>query len=455
LLHRGHPLTVASLPDCTRWAALTAAVFLMSACGGGDAGDKRPAPSKSAQTASKKTAQGGATSAKPAATHTPSESDELNKLLTERAWALEHGDAKGFLNTSTGEQATKDKAAIRRARALPINDVQMTAGGSKVDGDRATVRADMFYSFDGLTTQFVKRSRMTVVKTPAGWRVQKDRPTYGELAPWEYATFKARTSRHFLALAPKSLKVGPLMTDLEKGRARMEHKLPGVEPPDRILVIVARTGADTKALTMDYRTIKALTAVAEAKVAFKGPARRVDAVGAQRVFVLWNSYGDRPAKERRMVIAHELTHAALVKRTGGRVPPWLVEGIAMYASGDKRAGDAGALLSGAQLKDSSKQQPAMTVLSLSRLAKPTALERMSAIPLSFAYSYASAAAYAIADKYGGAKALLRLYSAFNSEKIRGKPGRELSDRVMRRTLHASLTTVEADVKAYARSSSAY
>ena len=60
---------------------------------------------------------------------------------------------------------------------------------------------------------------------------------------------------------------------------------------------------------------------------------------------------------------------------------------------------------------------------------------MSAIPLSFAYSYASAAAYAIADKHG-AQGLLRLYSAFNSEKLKGTPGRKLTDRVMRKSLHA-------------------
>ena len=136
-----------------------------------------------------------------------------------------------------------------------------------------------------------------------------------------------------------------------------------------------------------------------------------------------------------MVIAHELTHAALVKRTGGRVPPWLVEGIAMYASGDKRAGDAGALLSGGQLRDQSKQKPAPNACSRSSAwPGPSALDRMGAVSLTFAYSYSSAAAYAIAQKHGGAKALLRLYSAFNSTKIKGKPGRKLTDRVMRKTL---------------------
>jgi hypothetical protein len=433
---------VASLFDGTRLAALTAGAILITACGGGDASEKQPA--------AKTTAHADAAKPKPVATRAPTDTEKITRLLDDRAYALEQADAEAFLKTSTGSQARKDKGAVNRARALPINDVHMTPGTFEIDGDRGTVRVAMTYSFNGLDTAFVKRSLLTVTKTPEGWRVAKDKPTYGELAPWEYASYKARTSRHFLALAPKNLKVGSLMTDLEKGRARMARSLPGVTPPDRLLVIVARTSTDTRALTVDIRTIKALTAVAEAKVYLKGAARKVDAVRGQRVFVLWRSYGNRSVEERRMVIAHELTHAALVKRTGGRVPPWLAEGIAMYASGDKRAGDAGALLSGAQLKDTSKQKPAMNALSLTRLAKPTALDRMSAIPLSFAYSYASAAAYAIAAKHGGAKGLLRLYSAFNSEKLKGKPGRKLTDRVMRKTLHASLSSVEADIKGYAR-----
>jgi hypothetical protein len=220
-----------------------------------------------------------------------------------------------------------------------------------------------------------------------------------------------------------------------------------------VLVIVARNGEDTKALTKNWHTLSALVAVAEGQVTTKGPARRVTAVASQRVFVLWPSFGDRSADERRMVIAHELTHLALARRTGGRVPAWLVEGTAMYASGDQRAGEAGALLSGGRLKDASKQAEAEHALSLKTLARPGALDRMSAIPLAVAYSYSSAAAYAIAQNHGGAKALLRLYSAFNKKRLRGKPGRELSDKVFRKTLHSSLASIEDEVDAYARANS--
>ena len=117
------------------------------------------------------------------------------------------------------------------------------------------------------------------------------------------------------------MKVGSLMTDLEKGRARMKRGLPGVKAPAKLLVIVTRNSKDTKALTKDYSTLRSLVAVAEAQVAIDGPAEKVSAVGGQRVFVLWRSYGKPQRRRAADLVAHELVHAALVKRSGGRIPP--------------------------------------------------------------------------------------------------------------------------------------
>jgi hypothetical protein len=433
---------VTSLFDGSRWAALTVAVLLLTACGGHASSTTPPATQKSES------------KPKPAPTRPPNDTAQLNRLLTARAQAIQTGDVAALVKTATGAQVAKDQRAGAAAKALPISKVQMTAQGTEVDGDRATLRVDMVYAFDKIDTAYLKTSRMTALRTPAGWRIQNDRPSAGTLAPWELTRYKARTSKHFLALAPGSLKVGSLMSDLEKGRARMSHALPGVKPPEHVLVIVARNGDDTRALTKDMRTLRSLVAVAEAQVSTHGPAQRVDAISGQRVFVMWRSYGYRSSDERQMVIAHELTHHALARRTSGRTPPWLTEGIAMYASGDKRASDAGALLSGGRLKDASKQGAAENALSLAKLAKPTALDRMPSVPLAFAYSYASAAAYTIVQKHGKG-ALLRLFTAFNSEKIRGKPGRKLSDTVVRRTLKTSLKGLEAEINAYARTNTSY
>jgi hypothetical protein len=382
------------------------------------------------------------------ASRTPDDSEQLQQLLAERAAAMREGDPAALQRTTIGAQRRRDRRAAAAARRLPIARLTVTARQTDVAGDRARIQAVTLYSFAGIDTRFAKRSRITAVRTRAGWRVRSDR-ALGIKAPWEIGRYTPRRSAHFLALAPAGLDVAGLMTDLERGRARMIRALPGVRPPGRLLVLVARGDADTRALTRDVRTLGSLTALAEARVSTAGPARRVTDISGQRVLVLWRSYGRRPVAERRMVVAHELTHAALARQTSGRTPAWLVEGIAMYASGDQRAGEAGALLAGAQLVDASQREAARRTLSLAALARPEAMRGLPEIPLAVAYSYASAAAYAIAARHGRA-GLLRLYRAFNDESIRGRPGRRLDDRVLRRALHESLADVQRDAEAFAR-----
>jgi hypothetical protein len=172
------------------------------------------------------------------------------------------------------------------------------------------------------------------------------------------------------------------------------------------------------------------------------------------VFVLWRSYGNRSANERRTVVAHELVHTALASRTSARTPPWLTEGIAMYVSGDNRSGDAGALISGrGVLRDASKQGAAKRAMSLTRLSEPSALSNMSPVSLNFAYSYSSAAAYAIASKHGR-KGLLKLLSAYNSEQVKGK-GSKLTDRAVKRALKTSLSSLKSEVDSYASAHSRF
>ena len=427
----------------TRWTALAAAAAIFAACG--DDSDKSPTPD--AKAASQK---------EPKATPTPPPSDaaQLEQVLRKREGALVAKDEAGFLATSTGAQAKRDKGAYAAAGALPIESVKLASEATEIDGSRATMRVNMSYRFKGIDTTYYKTSRTTAQKTPQGWRISNDRPSAGTLAPWEFTRYKARSSRHFLTLAPTNVRVGNLMRDLEKGRARMLRGLPGVKPPRKVLVIVARNGRDINALTKDRKTRRSLVAVAESQYATSGPARRITRLWGERVFVMWKSYKAGSSSERRQVVAHELVHAALAKRTSARTPPWLYEGIALYASRDNRSGDAGALISGrGVLRDRSKQDDARRAMSLTRLSRPTALESLNAVGISFAYSYASATAYTIAGKHGR-KALLRLLTAYNSNKIKGS-GRKLADRVVRRTLGKSLESLENEVDSYASSNSRF
>ncbi len=417
-----------------RWAAILGAVALLAAgCGG----HSRPTPAEAA------TPQATKTPRKP-----PDDLERLRALLNTRAAATMDGDAAALVRTSVGPQRRRDRRAARAAAPLPIAHLTMSAQTTDLTGRRAVLHVETIYAFAHVHSRFVKHSKVTAVRTPAGWRVRRDR-ALGVKAPWELGRYSVHRSRHFLALAPRGLAVGSLMSDLEAGRALMHRGLPEVRPPGRMLVLVTRGEADARALTRDVRSLGSLTAIAEAQVTLRGPARRVSWVTGQRILVMWPAYGHRASDERRMVMAHELTHAALVRRTSGRIPAWLVEGIAMYASGDQRAANAGALLAGARLKVAGEQTAAERELSLARLARAGAMSRLDPIPLAVAYSYASAAAFAIATKHGRS-ALLRLYDAFNSEHIRGHAGPRLDDRVTRRVLHESLRSVQADAEAFAR-----
>lgn len=410
-----------------------AAAALLAGCGG----HSRPAAAAAA------TPKAEAKASRP-----PSDTDQLHALLNARAAATRAGDATALERTSTGRQRRRDGRAAAAAGPLQLSHLAMTPQTTQVDGRRAVLHVETIYSFSGVRSLFVKHSRVTARRTAQGWRVTRERAV-GVMAPWELGRYTVRRSRHFLALSPHGLHVGSLMSDLEHGRTEERHGLPSARPPGRMLVLVTRGSSDARALTRDVRALGSLTAMAESEVTFRGPARRVSVLSGQRIVVFWRAYGGRSTQERRMVIAHELTHAALARRTTGRTPAWLVEGIAMYASGDERAGDAGALLAGARLRVASQQSAADRVLSLARLARPRAMNRLSTIPLAVAYSFSSAAAYAIAAKYGR-DGLLRLYKAFNDESIHGRAGARLDNRVTRHVLHESLRSVQADAEAFAR-----
>jgi hypothetical protein len=419
-------------------AALLSATLLVAGCGGSKPRSKSDGVAKAATTT-------------PTPTATPqSDAQLLQGLLVERARRIENGDAEALADTSTGPQAARDKHEANAARALKLEGVALQASSTSIEARTATAHVLTRYRFFGIDdSEFAVKSAMTFAKTPDGWRVKDDHPSQGVVAPWQLANYTVRRSPHFVALTPAGVKVDRFMKDLEAGRVTMKRGLPGVNVPERLLVVVARGNEDTKALTRDVKALGSLDAMAQSSVRETGPAKRVTSVAGQRLLVIWRWVKRESRAERRTTIAHEMTHASLVKQTSGRMPAWLVEGMALYVSNDRRYSAAGAMLSGGVLRDSSQQAAAKRVLSLTALGRPSSLQKLGSAPLSFAYSYAAAAAFAIAQKHGR-KGLLRLYKAFGSTKYKGRAGRKLMDRVMRATLHESLASVQQDVDAFAR-----
>jgi hypothetical protein len=152
-----------------------------------------------------------------------------------------------------------------------------------------------------------------------------------------------------------------------------------------------------------------------------GPAQEPTRVVSLRLVVVWPPFSALDADGRHRVVTHELTHAALTGSTSGRTPAWLSEGVALYVSGDRRAAPPGA--------------------DLAALSRPDSIARLTGDAQAVAYSVSSAAAFAIADRFGTDR-LLDLYEAFNDPSLRG---RRLVDRAVRRELGISLSELESSL----------
>jgi hypothetical protein len=292
----------------------------------------------------------------------------------------------------------------------------MSADRVDVSGDRATAQVSATYAIAGVRGSFEFERRVRARRTADGWRVVAASGRRG-LPPWEVDDFRERRSEHFVVLAPPEIPVDELVVALEDGYATMSELLSRGRLRRRYLVVVAAGTEQARALTQEIRGVETLAALADASVVQIGNAARTDKVLSLRLVVVWGPFSTLDAEGRRRVVTHELTHAALTGLTSGRIPAWLSEGVALYVSGDRRPAAAGA--------------------DLAALSEPDAIARLSGEEQAAAYDASSAAAFAIADRFGTDK-LLALYEAFNDPQLRGRPGPRLVNRALKRELGITL-----------------
>jgi hypothetical protein len=197
-------------------------------------------------------------------------------------------------------------------------------------------------------------------------------------------------------------------------------------------VIAARDHRQAEQLS--GRIARGVVAIANVSVEWGAPpALQVERVLAQRMIVIDEPWRAQGSLGRESTLVHEMTHTALDPDTSARIPPWLVEGVAMYVANDDRTAEAQARAAGAG-----------PTMKLSAISRPGSMFRLKARPQAAAYAAASAAATTLADRYG-TRGLFRLYDAFNDAAIPGRPGARTTDRVMRRTLGLSLAELQAAI----------
>jgi hypothetical protein len=386
-----------------RTVSALVALVLVAGCGGG--GDPAPRPTETPGT--------------PAARPEPSDQEQIRTLLDDRAAALEAGDVRAYAATAAGAQRRRDRADARRARRLRVREVVFSADRVDVSGDRATARVSSEYAIEGVRGTFDVERRVRARRTAGGWRVSAA-PARRGLPPWEVDDFRERRTEHFVVLAPPGVPVDELVVALEDGYATMSELLSRGRLRRRYLVVVATGAEQARALTVGIRGVETLAALADASVIQRGPAARTAKVVSLRLIVVWEPFATLDSVGRRRVVTHELTHAALAGSTSGRTPAWLSEGVALYVSRDRRPAPPGA--------------------DLAALSRPDAIARLSGEAQANAYNASSAAAYAIAERFGTDR-LLELYEAFNDPKLRGRPGPRLVNRALRRELGISLADI--------------
>jgi len=226
---------------------------------------------------------------------------------------------------------------------------------------------------------------------------------------------------------------------LEGGYATLGDVLGGARVRRRSLVVVAPDAARLNRLTRGILGVESLAAITDSAVREEGRARRAARVVSQRVLVSWPVFRSLDPVTRSRIVTHELTHAALAGTTSGRTPAWLVEGIALHTSGDRRLAEAARAL---------ERRPRP---SLSALAAPDGIARTSGVRQSEAYAFASAAAAYVAERFGE-KGLLDLYEVYNDEALSGAAGDpRTTGRATRAALGIGRRRLERDLRAWLQS----
>lgn len=413
-------------------AALLAAAVL-AGCGGPSQPDPAPSPaSPASKEAGTPPARAGDATA-------------LEALLRRRSQALEAGNAKAYAATATGPQRLVDREAARNAAPVRLRDVELAVDSVDVSGRRARLKVRSIYGVSGIRGTFAAARRLTAVRTGRGWRIRSE-SSRRERHPWEVGPVAEHRSRHFVVIAPRGLPIDALTEALETGYARMGDVLERPRLRKRYLVVVAGEAHAARALTERISGVGGLAAISDSEVRESGPAQRVTEVPSQRLVVVWPPFSTLDPDGRVRVVTHELTHAGLAGVTSGRTPAWLLEGMALYVSEDRRAGEAAELIADAT------SDAARRALTLTGLSRPDAMARLHGAGQEAAYAYASAAAFYIVGRFGR-KRYLELYDVFNHENLPGKAGAEVTDRAVRRTLGVSITRLQRDLRDWIRTQS--
>ncbi|MDK1475544.1 hypothetical protein QNO07_19335 [Streptomyces sp. 549] len=285
----------------------------------------------------------------------PAPREELGQLLARQSAAVTAGDRDAYL--AEIDPAATGYAALRRQafdnlRALPLEQWSyrlLSVHPLPEDGDRAVVRAELSHRLRGHDrTPVTDEEQWDAVRRGDRWYLSGERDGSARQL-WEQGALTVQRGSRSLVLG-----VGRDRASLRELAAEADRAVPAVDaawkrPWTRRVVVLAPAGVNEMAELLgappaDYRGIAAVTTSAGDPGAHAergdGTARhRASAdpgptsgpAPAVRVLVNPGAYGALSAEGRRVVMTHEVTHAATRGATTAATPLWLSEGFADWA----------------------------------------------------------------------------------------------------------------------------
>lgn len=375
----------------------------------------------------------------------PSDADALEALLARRGAALTKRDAGALARTTVpGRLRAADRLRLSRLRGLRLTSVRYVPTDVTFDRRRARIVVLESYRVAGVRgSLFSVRRTYQAARGRHGWRLTTER-LGAERQPWELAPLQEVRGPRFVVLAPADLDIRAQGLEPALERAYAAVRRAGVgRAAQRYLAVVARDVPEARRLATHISGLESLVAVADTDVREEGLAQRPATIVSSRLVLIWPTYLRLDSDGQAMILEHELTHLVSAPITSGRTPAWLLEGLALYVSGDRRVAEAARDVAIGVAGEGS--DAAHRVLTLTSLSRPGAIARLGGAGQGAAYAYASSAAFYIADRFGR-PALLRLYRVFDDEQLVGAPGPVLVDAALRRVLRVSLPLLERDLR---------
>lgn len=266
-------------------------------------------------------------------------------MLRDRAQRLLAGDVAGYLAPLEAAARATEEPIARGATAVPLTsvDLVLTSGTPGAEGEYRDASVDFLYRYRRLPANNVFRFRMTYrIETREGTPVVLSSALDPALPLpiWATGPVEVQRSPHFLVLSRPGLGIGRLLDTAEQAQADLLPKLT-IEPDPVHLLVLARDDHEYAGLLGQAPATEGTTAislaVARAYYAGRGPEARDMVVNVAAVFGPTSvPYEGRSSVTPAEVFQHELGHLALLRFNSALTPGWVIEGAAMYLSGEQR-----------------------------------------------------------------------------------------------------------------------